>query len=451
MSDQMILPPHSIEAEKAVIGAVFMYPGDAEIIDLDPEAFYLEAHRLIWQAIRDLVRAGRKVDELTAGELLKARGQVGITGDALRLTEYARCLPFGANVEEYVSIVRDHADRRQALIVASELAKAAYDLRRSFSSAKTDAIDRLVTSSAGAGRIRHISELVSETWEELEERAKNPQDLYGVPTGFADFDNITGGLPAPGLTILAGEPGVGKTLLSVQMLVQAAQSGRPAAIYELEMSNFQLVLRIISAMTGVSTRTMRTGKLSGEDWTAITHQFQALSDLPLWVSDDTTWNTTSLRANLQKMRLQHHIEVFLVDYLGLLADTHGRDEIERTAYISRNLRQTTKDLELSGLAIHTMNKAGIDQAVKRSTALGGAVGVSYDADMICFLNHHIVPESERIMGVKPDPNLRTMTWAKNREGEPGRFAHLTKRPGLPAFADYTPEPVGGNGHKKAPF
>lgn len=432
--------PEAIELERALLGCAIVDPGLVRVIDLPGEDIYLERHRVVWEALVEMDRAGRQADYVTLVDYLEASGRLEIAGGPAALTGLVADTPFGGDPAEYAGVIRDRADRRRAVQLAQNLAKAAFDLDGDFERARGEAIDSLARGSAGAGKIVHISDVAGRLYDEIEERAKDPKEIYGLDTGFQDFNRQTAGLQV-GMNLLSGDPGVGKTVFGVQMGAQMAEAGAPGIIFELEMHNVALVRRILAARTGISPRCMRSGNISDDQWPVLTYELECIAHLPLWMSDDTSWTTASLRSAMIRMKSLHGAQWFLLDYMTLLGDSYGNDETERTAYVSKSLRRMCKDLQLAGLVIHTQNKAGVaERGPKNLAGLGGAVGVIYDADMVMFLSNHLLSQEEQNLGEKPKPNVRTLTFGKFREDNPKRLMHLVFKPGdVPAFADYLPE------------
>ena len=444
---ESVAPPHSREAEEALIGSVLISPDVIRLLDVQVDDFYVARHRSIWQAFMVLERRGITLDFVTICDTLDDDKALENVGGSAYLAQLVNNTPTSMNAAAYAEIVMDKARRRRTLKAASQLAKAAYDESGDMEAATNQVLNELVSNGRiGQGAVP-VSEFASQLYDEIEERAKDPREVYGIPTGFADFDRITAGLQRGELLIISGEPGLGKTLFTVQMGAQMAsgldcnrkrgRDGVPGVIYELEMGGSQLVRRIVSGMTGIRTKAMRSGKLQSQEWEKLTGALNEISDLPLYVSDATAWTTAGIRGDLMRLQAQHGIEWFLVDYLLLLKDRVGRDnnEIERTDFISRSLRQTAKDLHLAGIAVHSMTKAGMDRDGSKAPGLDklrGSGQLSYHADVVIFMNKHI-PDT---MSDRQRDNMRTMTFAKYREDDTDRYFHLVKRDGLPAFVDY---------------
>jgi len=429
------------EAESAVIGAVMINPDLINYIDLRVDEFYIGKNKVIWKAITDLARAHTSVDFVTLTERLESSGKLDAVGGAAGLTAYLSDTTYSSyNAKDYAAIVRDKARRRAILQVATDLAKLAHsdsDIDAGIS-AHISALSTATQSSKGAVQ---WSTYFDQLYDEASERYADPRDTWGIPTGFAAFDRVTGGLQSHELMVLSGEPGVGKTMLAMQMAANMADTA-PGAIYSMEMTGRAVARRLVSARAQIEPRKIKTGRIDRDGSAAFTQAIDELASKRVYMSESETWTTASLRADLTRLIVQQQIKWFVVDYLYLMNDP-GKDEIEKTQNISRGLKQTCKALGLSGLAIHSMNKAGMssgDEKVKKpgQADLRGSAQVNYDADLICFLKEFKpLNTQDNFINPKEHENMRTLWFAKGRELEnPRKYIHLVKKPGYPYFGAY---------------
>lgn len=450
--------PHSREAEEALIGSILIDPAAIRILDILPDDFYVLSNRLIWEAFKKLEKRGIGIDHITVIEQLDTSGNLADAGGAANLARLVNMTYTSQHAEHYAEVVKDKAYRRAMLKAASDIAKAAYSGDDDPQAAVNQSFTELITNErVGRGAVS-VEEYVSLCYDEIEARANDPREVYGIPTGFAEFDRIVGGLQKKELIVLSGEPGVGKTMFLMQLAAQAASGrdangiqkypGTPGSVYELEMGGVQLVRRMIAGTTGISTRAMRNGKLKDDEWPKLTNAMEQVAALPLYVSDSTAWTTATLRGDLIRLKSKG-VEWFVVDYSILLKDKIGRDnnEIDRTDFITQSLRQTAKDLDMAGIMVHTMNKRDMNsnfqdkqaRTVPNLASLRSSAQVAYHADMVLFMNLHIPNEGEQV-----NENIRTITFAKWREADSDRYFNLIKRPGLPAFADCVRYNVNAN-------
>jgi replicative DNA helicase len=212
-----------------------------------------------------------------------------------------------------------------------------------------------------------------------------------------------------------------------------AAAGYPGAIYEMEMGGVAIVRRQVSALSKIETYKMRQGKISGDEWSALTTAIETVSALPVYISDESHWTTTGVRADLARLKELYGIKWFIADYLDLFEDLQGHDENSRSKHISGQIHAICKDLDLAGLMIHSINKTGMSSSTKSKANLSGSGKHSYDADQVVFITKP-----------NPDVNVVNLTWDKMREGDGDRFCELVKLPGLPAFADKAKPATYGN-------
>jgi replicative DNA helicase len=321
-------PIFHAEAEEAVISAVFLDPGIIEYLDLTPAEFYIDRHRTVFQAMRDLQKAGIGIDFVTLTEKLDNLGKLAHVGGPAGLAAYMTNDFFSRyNAKDYAAIIRDKAKRRMILQSANDLAKLAYsdsDIETGIAS-HFSGLSKATQSSTGAVQ---WGTFFDELFVETTERMENQRDIWGIPTGFASFDRVTGGLQSHELMVLSGEPGVGKTMLAMQMAANMADTA-PGAIYSMEMTGRAVARRLVSARAQIETRKIKTGRIDEDESEAFTRAIDELAQKSVYMSESETWTTASLRADLTRLIVQHQIKWFVVDYLYLMNDP-GKDEIEKT-------------------------------------------------------------------------------------------------------------------------
>lgn len=416
--------PYDNDAEIALIGSVLINPEALRTLDLAPEEFYIHRHGMIWEAMTRLYRQRVNVDFVTLSAELDRVGQLEEIGGQPYLIGAINATPSSLHAEDYAGILRDKARRRNILQISNELAKAAFG-KDSFEEAVSKAMTGLAQNNGeGMGAV-HWSKFMSDLYDEVDRATKNPRDVWGISTGLRDLDIITGGLHQKENTIISGEPGLGKSLLGLQIVEAAANpkiGNASGAVYEMEMSALQTVRRCVSRNSKVPTRVMQTGKIDDSQLQAFTMAIEKLSTYDVYLSEDPYWTTNKLRADLARLKDRAGIKWFLVDYLELLKDVYG-DDIERTKFISGQLKAICKDLNLCGITIQGMNKAGMQTGGKAGVA--GSVKIVYDADNIFILRK-----------TEGNGNLVRLEAEKLREGDgSGNFIDLVKLPGFPAFGE----------------
>ena len=438
---------YSNEAEQALLGCILIDPDLINTLDLNPDEFGLLRHRQIWNGFETVHRQGKSIDAVTVCEYLKQIGKLDEIGGSAYIIEILASVPTSMNAESYVAIVREKAKRRNLTRIATDIARLAGDETRPVDAETPVFIQRLADTAHVKNGAVHISEVMSKLYDEVEYRSKNPQVVWGIQTGIPTFDEITGGLQRGELMILSGEPGVGKSILAMQMAGAMGEKA-PGAVYSMEMGSLQVARRLVSGKASIPTRNLKTGK--DIDWTAFTEAVEHFSKLPIYISESTGWTTTSIRADMARLKAQNGIEWFVLDYLYLLMDGASfADEIERTALASKGMKRLTKELNLAGIAVHSMNKSGMETSKERQTTSGGipTMGnlrgsgqVVYDADLIVFITKYKA-EIDTLFNATPQnerDNVRVLWFGKGRELEnPKKFIKLVKHPGFPAFRECT--------------
>jgi replicative DNA helicase len=426
--------PHSREAEEALIGAALMSPDLIQGIDLDTEDFYIHRNRMVWDALSALSRRGIEPDLVTVTDHLESRGQLSDVGGPAALISLINTTPTALRAGNYAGIIRDKAQRRRAILAASELARAAYDETKDLADSAASVVDNLTMGIRPRNGAVHVRQFIDQVYADTEDAYNNPRKVWGISTGFTDFDTATGGLQPGEVLYIGGEPGVGKSILSMQMGFNMGLAGQPGAIYSLEMLGRQVLRRTLSARSKVATRKLKTGEMSDVDWSDFTAACEAVSEAPIYLCDESNLTTAALRADLARLKARHGITWFVLDYLYLMADGMGKlDPNQRTEVLSARTKNMTKELELVGITVNSVTKDGMDaEAPPSKKNIRGSGQVIHDADLIGFLTNHI-PE----MGGANNPNMRTFIFAKGREMENPRGAfHLVKFPDYPAFGDF---------------
>jgi replicative DNA helicase len=433
---------HSPTTERALIGSVLIDPEVLTRLNVSEDDFYHREHAIIWNVIDTLARAGTHIDFVTLCNALDDRQQLKNVGGAAAIMGIISDSVSSIHAESYANIISEKSQRRKLLRVAEDIAKLTLDESKSIQNELPAYIQRMVDSCAGKNSSRPISSYMSDLYDEVQERSQNPSDIWGIKTGFPTFDRVTGGLQNGESMILSGVPGVGKSMIAMQFAYQMGMN-TPGAIYSIEMKGLSVARRMVSGVGGVPSRNMKTGRMSDNDWTSFTQAVEKLSVLPVHMDDSANWNTTSLRSDLMRLKVTHNIQWFVLDYLFLLQDGIGKDEIERTALASSGIKRICKELDIAGISVHSMTKGGMaDKEIPSQEMLRGSGQVVYDADLITFLtkyNANVDTGFDKVPARDQD-NVRVLWFGKGRELEdPRKFIRLVQRPGFPAFAEYAKE------------
>ena len=418
----------SRESEEALLGAIFINPKILDSLSLRPEEFFLTRHQIVYRAMEQI--GSDDVDVVSVAELIKRWGEEDVIGGISYLTGLMSRCPNAYNYEVHEKIIRDTFSRREIINAAMHLVTTVSDETSNTTKAVSDAVSKLVQVARPVAGTHHVSRFLKELCEQVEERAEDPKDIYGLATGLYDFDRITHGLQKKEEVILSGAPGTGKTLLAVQLAFGLAQNGHPGVFYELEMSGLALVRRQVSAMSKIRTYNMRSGVDMNSHWGGFNNAIEKLENLPLYISDESRWSSLEIRADLAKMKHDYGIEWFMVDYMENLSDEGDRDE--RMKNITKNLHDIAKDLDVAALILQSVTKQGFNQSRGSMEHVSGPHNVHHEADDVIIMTK----------GSPDNPNLedvRTLTWDKKREADDAGILSLYKVPGLPLFQQYKRE------------
>jgi len=418
-----ITPPNSPTSEQAVLGAILIDPEMYKDVKLEGGEFYQERHRWIWDTMTAIIRKGEQPDYVTVCAGLYAAGHLTDLGGPGYITELITNCANSQNAPSYAATVRALARRRSIIRDTSRLAQAAYDLDSDIQAEVSRIIENLsrqVTSVKGAVP---LAEIMSKLWDEAAAAAENPQDIYGIPTGFPDWDKMTSGLQYGQVCLLTGEPGIGKSLLAAQVTCNAAAAGYPAAYYSLEMADLQVGRRHWSREAGVSTRSIKSGHVTEPEWEKLTAAYQKLCQLPVFISPDSNISTMDIRVDMCRLADQG-VRFAVIDYEALLNDAEGMSDTERSTILSKRTHAIAKDLNIALLVIGDMVKAGMgpNATAKGQTAAAGSGKSLHDRDEVIIMRKDAVNE-----------NLIVATWEKLREGDGDRVMKFLKLPGFPSF------------------
>lgn len=375
----------NLEAEEALVGSVIINPGIFPNLSVLPEHFKIHRLRYIWEAIIRLYSSQTPIDYITVSDELNRVGKLQDVGGNSYLAQIVNVVPSSLNAEGYAKTIIDLSKRRTWNLLATKIAKIAIDLESDMEKSAGDVIDGLLQAAAIEGGASHIKKYMEKVLEETLARRADPQDIWGIPTGFIDFDRITGGLQQSEILFISGEPGMGKSIMAAQMGKQMAQAGHPGVIYSLEMPASQVIRRWLSADSEVTTRNIKSGRVSDREMPKILKQIEEYEQYPLYISDWPMMTTAGVRADLSRMKAQYGVEWFVLDYAYLLRDGEGLSENDRTGLISSRLKSICRSLNMAGIVIHSLNKMGMNARIPTGDNLRGSGQMFYDTDLILFL------------------------------------------------------------------
>jgi len=398
------IPPQNIEAEQSVLGAILL-DNDAlhEAVEvLQPDDFYRDAHRKIYQAMTELYTRNEPVDLITLNNYLKGKGDLDDVGGVQYLSSLASSVPTSANVKYHSRIVREKALVRNLLHSVTDIAKNVYDNDLDtdelidYAEKKIfDLSDKKIKTSFFT-----MKELISDTFVTIERLYDKKESITGIPSGFKDMDELTTGFQKGDLIIIGGRPGMGKTAfcLNISQHVGIAMK-EPVAIFSLEMAKEQLVMRMLCSEAKVDSNKVRKGFINKrDDWNKLTNAAGKLAESLIFIDDSSGLSVLEMRAKARRLKQQHGLSLVIVDYLQLM---RGRGKFERReqeiAEISRSLKALAKELQVPVIALSQLNRGVETRGGNKNPTLADlreSGAIEQDADVIIFLYRDTKDEME---------------------------------------------------------
>lgn len=390
------VPPHSLEAEQAVLGGLMLdnRAWDEIAGRVVEEDFYREDHRLIFRALAELGEEAQPRDVVTLSEWLRAHEQLEDAGGFSYIGTLANDTPSAANIKAYADIVRGHSVLRQLIRAGTDISGLGFEPHGRPVADLLDEAERLVFRIAeqggrgGAGFVP-IKALLRQAVDRIDTLFHSNDALSGLGSGLRDFDDMTNGLQPGDLVIVAGRPSMGKTSFAMNIVEHVAVGEKvPAAVFSMEMPGEQLALRMISSLGRVDQTRVRTGRLQDEDWHRVTSAVAIMSEANLFIDDTPALSPLELRARARRLKREHGLKLVVVDYLQLMQSPGTREN--RTAEISeisRSLKALAKELELPVIALSQLNRNLEQRPNKRPVMsdLRESGGIEQDADLIVFI------------------------------------------------------------------
>ncbi|MFK7997829.1 MAG: replicative DNA helicase [Granulosicoccus sp.] len=444
-------PPHSIEAEQAVLGVLMLEANEA--FDKVSEAvsegdFYQYSHKLIYRAISTLAVEGRHPDVVTVTGWLQTHGDLEDAGGLNYVGALVEVAPSAGNIKEYADIVRERSVLRQLISVANEIADSAYDSDGRTSKDLLDAAETKVfaiadqTAKSGGG-FHDIKSVLSTAIERINLLFESDAAITGLSTGFTELDEKTSGLQKSDLIIVAGRPSMGKTTFAMNIAENAAmEADAPVAIFSMEMPADQLGMRMISSLGRVELQKLRTGKLAEQDWPRITSAITLLNQKRnVYIDDSPGLTPTELRARSRRLAREHGLSLIVIDYLQLMQVSDSRENrATEISEISRSLKALAKELQVPVIALSQLNRSLEQRPDKRPVMsdLRESGAIEQDADVIMFIYRDEVynPEDEASKG-RAEILIR-----KQRNGPIGAV-NLTFLGRYTRFENFSPEIMTG--------
>ncbi len=399
LSEDGRLQPQDTEIEEAVLGALMLekgaYPTVSEI--LKPECFYDNSNQKIYEAIQNLVSKGRPIDMLTVTEQLRIDGHLEEAGGAIRISELTSRVSSAANIEYHARIVAQKHLARELISFSSQIGTLAFDESIDVYDLMQEAEGKLFEMSRNTIKrdVVQIDPVITEALNKIEEASNRESGLSGLQTGYTKLDKYTSGWQNSDLIIIAARPAMGKTAFVLSMAKNmAVDYNIPVAIFSLEMSNLQLVNRLISNVCNLESEKIKSGQLTKLEWDNLVTRIKSLYSAPLYVDDTPSLSIFELRTKARRLVKEHGVQIIIIDYLQLMNATgmkFGSREQE-VSTISRNLKQLAKELNIPIIALSQLNRSveqrGDDKNGKRPqlSDLRESGAIEQDADIVCFIH-----------------------------------------------------------------
>ncbi len=424
------IPPHAYDAERAVLGGIMLDPEALERLEgtLQPEHFYVEANARVFHVILELAGKGQPVDALTIKDYLERRDELASSGGEAYLAELVTTVPTSANVKHYASIIRERFVLRELLSVCSTVSQDVYQESNREVNEHLDTAEKNILAIAESfNRSRpsfsKMSDLMLETYRELEERYAQKKVVTGIPTGFSDLDIQTAGMQRGDLIIVAGRPSMGKTAFSMNLAQNASMRGDDdnsgiVAVFSLEMSTQQIAMRMLACEARVDMSNLRTGRFSAEDWRKLAAASGALAESNIFIDDTPAITVMELRSKCRRLKRENKgLDLVLIDYIQLMSGrSNSENRAQEVSEISRSLKSLAKELSVPVIALSQLNRSLEQRADKRPimSDLRESGAIEQDADVIMFIYR------DEVYNKKPEnEGLAEIIIAKQRNGPIG--------------------------------
>lgn len=432
------VPPHSVEAEQAVLSGIFLRPDLLhEIVDQVTDAdFYMPAHRVLFASFLELYGRGTPVDEVTVFDYLRDHNQLEIVGGAVYLAELSRAVVSGANAAHWARIVRDKSIQRALIETSADIISNSYDATIDVP-ALLDESEKAVFSiseRANSKTFTSSSELVRTVFEELTNRYNNKNVTTGVPTGYMRLDSLTAGLQPSDLIIIAARPSMGKTAFALNLAMRSAlTAGITVAVFSLEMSKESLMDRMLCAWGRVDLSRVRKGYLEDEDWSRLSSAADDLARSKIFIDDSAGLTPLAMRARCRRLKAEHGLGLVMVDYLQLMRSSRNESRELEISDISRNLKALAKEMKVPVIALSQLNRKVEERTDKRPVLsdLRESGAIEQDADLIMFIHRD---DAYNKKGDRPKTGIAEIIIGKHRNGPTG-VVELAYRPQYTAFDD----------------
>lgn len=419
------VPPHNEEAEKSVLGSILIDKDAVGIVSeiVYPSDFYSGEHAMIYSSMLSLYEKRKPIDILTLSAELKknkANGKI----DAVYLSSLVETVPTAANVEHYANIIKETATKRSLISLGGEIAQMGFteDKEAEELLDKAESVIFQISQGHGTRGFVPLKEMLAESFDRIDELHKGGAGLRGVKTGFVDLDNILSGMQASNMLILAARPGQGKTAMIANMSQYIAVSEKiPVGIFSLEMSQEEIVDRLLVGQADVDAWKLKTGKLSETDFTKLSEAMGTLADAPIYIDDTPGISVSEIRTRARRLQLEYKIGLIIVDYLQLVdPGKHYDNRVQEVSIVSQSLKNLARELKIPIIAVSQLSRAVEHRGEKKPQLadLRESGAIEQDADVVMFL-YRLEEAMGNVMPTK-------LLIAKHRNGPTGEIDLLFK-------------------------
>ena len=413
-------PPQDVAAEQSVLGGMMLSKDAiADVVEvLRGTDFYRPNHESVFDAVTDLYGRGEPADAVTVAAELNRRGDLGRVGGAAYLHTLIASVPTAANAGYYAEIVRERAVLRRLVEAGTRIVQMGYaagggDVDGIVDSAQAEVYK--VTERRSSEDYLPIADIIEGTIDEIEASSHRGEGMVGVPTGFADLDQLTNGLHAGQMIVIAARPAIGKSTVGLDIARSAAiKNGLPAVVFSLEMSRNEITMRLLSAEATVSLQHMRKGTMREEDWTRLARTMGKVSEAPLFIDDSPNMSLMEIRSKCRRLKQRHGLKLVVIDYLQLMSSgKRVESRQQEVSEFSRALKLLAKELEVPVIAISQLNRGPEQRTDKRPAMsdLRESGSIEQDADMVILLHREDAYERE-----SPRAGEADLIVAKHRNG-----------------------------------
>jgi replicative DNA helicase len=444
------LPPQNLDAEKGVLGSLLLDPQmcDEVALIIQADDFYAEANQKLFRHLMAMHEQGGRIDAVLLKERLTREGDFEAIGGTAYLAEVAQSVPYAANAVYYARIVRDKATQRALIHASSEILRDAYDGTLDPAELVSRSEEKIfaVHDQRDSGQVTNIHDLMMEAFVRIDARIEGREGI-GIPTGFTDLDNLTGGLHDSELVILAARPSMGKTALATNIAENVTiHSQVPTLFVSLEMARLELAQRMLCSQGKIDSRKFRTMILGPKDREDLVKASSSLSRAPLWIDDTPSRTVTEIAASARRLKRKEKLGLLVIDYLQLIQPDDPKDSRqEQVAKMARRLKGLARELKIPVLCLAQLNRQADESRGPRLSHLRESGAIEQDADVVMFIHRRVMDLTAHELAQMQEHERQTIQGeadvivAKQRNGPTGnrklawfekytRFENLSERP-----------------------